>query len=97
MVSISVEETELNLAAYLSRVEAGETVVITRADKPVAEIKPVSEAVRESRPSGLCAGQFPVPDDFDGGAAVAAVASAFCIAIGRSNGISTEQRSPAAV
>jgi len=65
MVTISVEEIQSNLQAYLNRVEAGETVVITRADRPVAEIKPVSAGPRGPRPFGLCAGQFSVPDDFD--------------------------------
>jgi antitoxin (DNA-binding transcriptional repressor) of toxin-antitoxin stability system len=40
-------------------------LVITRADKPVAEIKPVSHDARRPRPFGLGAGQFTVPDDFD--------------------------------
>ncbi len=53
MVTISVEEIQSNLQAYLNRVEAGETVVITRADRPVAEIKPVSAGPRGPRPFGL--------------------------------------------
>ena len=65
MIRVSVEEIRADLLTYLIRVEAGETLVITRADKPVAEIKPVSRDTRGPRPFGLCAGQFTVPDDFD--------------------------------
>ncbi|MEH1868185.1 MAG: hypothetical protein V7K69_24755 [Nostoc sp.] len=36
-----------------------------QADKPIAEIKPVSPISQQIRPYGLCAGEFIVPDDFD--------------------------------
>jgi antitoxin (DNA-binding transcriptional repressor) of toxin-antitoxin stability system len=64
MVQVSVEEIERDLATYLQKVEAGETVVIVRAGHPVAEVKPVFQA-GALRPFGLCAGEFTVPDDFD--------------------------------
>ena len=65
MVRISVEEIQQDFPACLQRVEAGETLVIERAGKPVAEIKPVVAPVKTLRPFGLCAGDFTVPDDFD--------------------------------
>lgn len=66
MTRVSVEQIESDLAAYFQRVEDGETLLVMRSDKPVAELRPViSESVRERRPFGLCAGEFTVPDDFD--------------------------------
>jgi antitoxin (DNA-binding transcriptional repressor) of toxin-antitoxin stability system len=65
MVTVTVDEIQEDLAGYLCRVEAGETVVIVRADKPFAEIKPVGSDCRAPRPAGLCTGEFVVPDDFD--------------------------------
>jgi antitoxin (DNA-binding transcriptional repressor) of toxin-antitoxin stability system len=67
MVTISVDEIQRDLLGYLRRVEAGETLLIVRADKPVAELKPVNQdaGVERLRPAGLCAGEFTVPDDFD--------------------------------
>ena len=65
MVQVSVEEIQRDLAAYLQRVEAGETVVSVRAGQPVAEIKPVASGTKPLRPFGLCAGEFTVPADFD--------------------------------
>jgi prevent-host-death family protein len=62
---VSVEEIEQNLAAYLRRVEAGETFVVTRAGKPLAELKPALACPAPLRPFGLCAGEFTVSDDFD--------------------------------
>jgi prevent-host-death family protein len=40
MVQISIDEMKRDLPAYMQRVEAGETLVIVKAGKPVAEIKP---------------------------------------------------------
>lgn len=62
MTEVRVEDIQGDLLGYLRRVEVGETLVILRADRPVAEIKPLP---RSPRPYGLCAGEFTVPDDFD--------------------------------
>ena len=69
MITISVDDIQRDFAQYLHRVEAGETLLLTLSDRPIAEIKPVmSQALpfsSELRPFGLCAGEFIVPDDFD--------------------------------
>jgi prevent-host-death family protein len=77
MIAISIEEMERNLRGYMSQVEAGETLVVTRAGQPVAEIKPVSPSPstdsgpkaapgkKQLRPYGLAKGEFEVPADFD--------------------------------
>lgn len=62
---VSVDEMQRNLLAYLQLVENGETIVIVRTGKPVAEIRPVFSSPMRLRPFGLCAGEFTVPDDFD--------------------------------
>jgi antitoxin (DNA-binding transcriptional repressor) of toxin-antitoxin stability system len=65
MVRATVDDITRDLAGYLRRVEAGETVLVTRADRLVAEIKPVLPRHPALRPFGLCAGEFEVPGDFD--------------------------------
>jgi antitoxin (DNA-binding transcriptional repressor) of toxin-antitoxin stability system len=65
MVTISADEMQKDLPNYLRLVQTGETLVITQADEPVAELKPIMQVAHEPRPSGLCAGEFVVPDDFD--------------------------------
>jgi antitoxin (DNA-binding transcriptional repressor) of toxin-antitoxin stability system len=65
MVQVSIEEIQRDLAAYLQRVEAGETVVIVRAGQPIVEMKPMVLGTKPLRPFGLCAGEFTVPRDFD--------------------------------
>lgn len=42
MVQISIDEMKRDLPVYVQRVEAGETLLIVKAGKPVAEIKPIS-------------------------------------------------------
>jgi prevent-host-death family protein len=70
MNQINVDEMKRDLSAYLHRVEAGETLVIVKAGKPVSEIKPITRnsigsPSKKLRPFGLCAGEFIVPDNFN--------------------------------
>jgi prevent-host-death family protein len=69
MSTISIEDMQRDLMGYLRRVQAGETFVITKANEPLAEIKPVPKATdlnaRQLRPFALCEGDFGVPGDFD--------------------------------
>ncbi len=64
MLNVTIEEMQRDPLKYLDQVEAGETLVIFRLDKAIAEIKPVASR-QQLRPFGLCAGEFTVPDDFD--------------------------------
>ena len=64
MTTISIDEIQRDLLRCIRRVQAGETLVILQANKPVAELKPIATE-RHERPFGLCAGEFCVPDDFD--------------------------------
>jgi len=70
MIQISVDEMKRDLPAFLHRVETGETFVLVKAGKPVAEIMPIisssiNSPAMQLRPFGLCAGEFTVPDDFN--------------------------------
>jgi len=62
MTTISLAELYTNPSELMRRVAAGETLLVLDGDNAVAEIRP---AANDRRPSGLCAGQFVVPDDFD--------------------------------
>ena len=70
MIQISIEEMKRDFSAYLHHIEAGETLVIVKGGKPLAEIRPFSTKsmkvpVDKRRPFGLCAGEFTVSDDFN--------------------------------
>jgi antitoxin (DNA-binding transcriptional repressor) of toxin-antitoxin stability system len=60
----TLTELQNGAAEYFHRVLDGETIVVYQDDRPVAEIRPVTET-ETLRPVGLAAGEFVVPDDFD--------------------------------
>jgi len=65
MSTVTLLELLQHPAAVLSRVEAGERVLIVRDGQAVAELRPVPPTALPPRPRGRCAGMFRVPDDFD--------------------------------
>lgn len=65
MSTVSLTELQQDTAGLLDRVEAGEHLVVVRAGRPVAELRPVVGPRSIPRPFGLAAGAFIVPDDFD--------------------------------
>jgi len=64
MISVSIDIIKQDFLHYLKQIDFGETVLILKADRPIAELKPISDS-KTLRPYGLCDGEFTVPDDFD--------------------------------
>jgi len=64
-IQVTLDEITHDPQTYLNLVEAGQTLVILKTGKPVAEVKPLVSGLTTPRPFGLCAGEFTVPDDFD--------------------------------
>ena len=65
MSTISVQDIQSDLSAFLQRVEAGESFLVVRGERALAEVRPVEARSAELRPFGLVAGEFTVPADFD--------------------------------
>lgn len=65
MLNVTVDEIQRDPLKYLRQVEAGLTLVIIQAGKPIAELRPITSTGKQLRPFGLCTGEFTVPDDFD--------------------------------
>jgi antitoxin (DNA-binding transcriptional repressor) of toxin-antitoxin stability system len=66
MKIVTLAKAKATLSALIDRVEAGETVAISRRHRVVAEVRPAAGRVRSrTRPTGLCVGEFRVPDDFN--------------------------------
>lgn len=59
--TVGVHEAKTHLSDLLRRVEAGETVVITRRGEPVAELHPVT--LSGPRPTGTLAWVLPDRED----------------------------------
>jgi prevent-host-death family protein len=65
MVKINVHEAKTHFSKYLDRVEAGETIILCRHNKPIAEVRPIpAEPPRKQRVIGLDKGKFTVGPEF---------------------------------
>jgi prevent-host-death family protein len=59
VIRLNVDEAKAHLSRYLKRVEAGETLVLCRRNRPIAEVRPIREAPRQGqRQFGLDEGKF---------------------------------------
>jgi prevent-host-death family protein len=64
MVEVNIHEAKTNLSRLLSRVAAGEEVLIARAGVPIARLVPYRKPKMKRR-LGMDKGLFEVPGDFD--------------------------------
>ena len=65
MSLVDVCDLEHDFAAYMKRVDEGESFLITRNKKPIGEFGPIKPSQGPLRPIGLYEGLIVVPDDFD--------------------------------
>ncbi len=67
MITITIDDIQRDITAFLNLVQAGNTLLIVQADQPIAEITPVksSNQAKQLRPFALCAGEFVVPNEFN--------------------------------
>ena len=59
-----IHQAKTELSKLVARVEAGEEVVLSRRDKPVAKIVPLDPIKPKTRGAGAWKGRFTVPDSF---------------------------------
>jgi prevent-host-death family protein len=64
MIEVNIHEAKTHLSKYLGRVERGETVVLCRHNKPIAEIRPIRKRQSKRRTFGQCKGQFQLGPEF---------------------------------
>ena len=71
MIQLNINEVKTHLSATLDRVVAGETVIVCKRNKPIAEIKSISsrqQAPLTKRVAGYGAKKYPdfkLPDNFN--------------------------------
>jgi prevent-host-death family protein len=63
---VNIHEAKAHLSEFLARVEAGETLVIARRNKPIAKLTLVEDVLPQKppRPLGLARGEFTVHPSF---------------------------------
>ena len=64
MIRLNVHEAKTHLSRHLSALERGETIVLCKRNRPIAEIRALPARRREPRPLGLATGRIEVPDSF---------------------------------
>ena len=64
MIKLNIHEAKTHLSKYLSRLKAGEVIVLCNRNKPVAEIRPIPTKRQQPRPIGHDKGKLHVPPEF---------------------------------
>lgn len=62
MISLSVDTVQQQFSSFLSKVEAGEEIILERLGKPIAKITPIKKRVK--RILGSEKGKIWMSDDF---------------------------------
>lgn len=66
MKIVNLAEAKARLSAFVRQAEQGEMILLARHNRPVVELRRVADKARtKTRPFGLAAKHFRVPDDFD--------------------------------
>ena len=61
---LNMREAKAHLSKHIAGLKAGDRIILCRRNRPVAEIRPLSESVDEPRPVGLGRGLAEVSDTF---------------------------------
>jgi len=64
MTTINVQEAKTHFSHYLDEVAKGESFILCKRNKPVAEIRPIVSKPATKRPIGLAKETFTVPASF---------------------------------
>ena len=64
MIRFNIHDAKARLSEYLDAVAKGERVVISKRNRPVAELKSVGAMRETPRPVGGAKGRFEVPETF---------------------------------
>jgi len=64
MIQIEQKKFEQTASVCMAKVRHGETLVITDADQPVAELRPLADNKPVQRRIGLSKGLIEIPDSF---------------------------------
>ncbi|MDH4154943.1 MAG: type II toxin-antitoxin system prevent-host-death family antitoxin [Nitrospira sp.] len=64
MMKLNIHEAKTHLSKYLSKLKAGDRIVLCKRNQPVAQITPLSEVPSGPRPIGLAKPMFSVPASF---------------------------------
>lgn len=64
MIKVNIYEMKVHFSRYLKKLRKDESILITKRNVPVAEIRLVEPQRTKKRPVGLAKGEFTVPPSF---------------------------------
>jgi antitoxin (DNA-binding transcriptional repressor) of toxin-antitoxin stability system len=64
MIRLNIHEAKTHLSKYLDQLAKGETIVLCKRNKPVAEIRPLPFARTTRRPIGLAKNKLKISKRF---------------------------------
>lgn len=64
MIKTNIHDAKTHLSEYLAKLGEGETILLCKRNKPLAEIRLLPRQPAKRRPIGLAAGSFSVPASF---------------------------------
>lgn len=64
MIRLHIHEVKTHLSKYLAKLDGGETILLCRRNKPIAEIRPLSTKRKKPRPIGMDEGKIKLGPDF---------------------------------
>ncbi len=64
MIKLNIHEAKTHLSKYLSKLKAGDRILLCKHNRPIAEITPLPPTSARPRPIGLAKGTFTVPQSF---------------------------------
>lgn len=64
MIKLNISEAKTHLSQYLTQLAKGETILLCKRNKPIAEIRRLPERGKKKRPIGLAKGQIKISSDF---------------------------------
>ena len=64
MITINVQEAKTHFSHYLDEVAKGESFILCKRNRPVAEIRPIVSKATTKRPIGLAKATFTLPASF---------------------------------
>ena len=65
MTTVTIEEAQADLAAWIARLKPGEELLITQQDRPVARLVAEPPTVRKPRQPGSAVGKLTIIEDDD--------------------------------
>jgi len=64
MIRLNVHEAKTHLSGHLARLAKGESILLCKRNRPIAEIRPLAAPRTAPRPLGLAKGKLKLPPAF---------------------------------